>query len=46
MDGDDVDMAAVETAEAVPVFFFPYFSCFFYFLDRLLIFTDTKHKNS
>jgi len=31
MDGDDVDMAAVETAEAVPVSFFPYFSCFFIF---------------
>jgi hypothetical protein len=40
-----VDMAAVETVEAVLVYFFPYFSCFF-FLVRFLIFIDTKHKNS
>ena len=31
MDGEDVDMAAAETTEAVPVSFFPYFSSFLFF---------------
>ena len=33
MDGDDVDMAAAETNESVPVLFFSGF-----FLDRFLVF--------